>query len=84
MPDFDLTAHARTVIAERSIKEEWLERVFLNPEKVEPDRGDPALQHALGRIPEHGNRMLRIVYNQSVKPFRIVTAYFDRARRDKL
>lgn len=43
MPDVDLTAHARTVIAERSIKEEWLERVFLNPEQVEPDRDDPAL-----------------------------------------
>ena len=84
MPDFDLTAHARTVIAERAIREEWLQRVFLYPEKVESDRDDPALQHALGRIPEHGNRVLRIVYNQSVKPVRIVTAYFDRARRDTL
>lgn len=84
MRDFELTAHARTVIAERSIKEEWLARVMLDPEKVESDRDDPTLQHALGRISENQDRVLRIIYNQTVTPFRIVTAYFDRTRRNKL
>lgn len=84
MRNFELTAHAKTVIAERAIKEEWIEGVLLKPEKVEPDRDDPELRHALGRIPENGNRVLRVIYGQSVIPFRVVTAYFDRTRREKL
>jgi Domain of unknown function (DUF4258) len=64
MQDYELTAHARTVIAERSIKEEWIARVMLNPEKVEPDRDDPALQHALGRISENLDQVLRIIFKK--------------------
>lgn len=84
MPEFELSAHAQTVISERSIKREWLERVLGEPERVEADRDDPNLRHALGRIPEHGDRVLRVVYNGTVKPIRVVTAYFDRTLRNKL
>ena len=79
-----LSAHAKTVITERSIQIEWVERVLSDPDKTEPDSDDPGLTHALGRIPEHGDRVLRVVYNASTKPVRIVTAYFDRAMRNKL
>jgi Domain of unknown function (DUF4258) len=84
MLTFVLSAHAVNVMAERSISAEWLERVLSNPEKVEADDTDPDLQHALGRISEHGNRVLRVVYNGSVKPVKVVTAYFDRTLRNKL
>jgi uncharacterized protein DUF4258 len=84
MPKFALTAHARTVIAERSIKAEWLARVLSQPEETEPDAADTNLKHALARIPEHGNRVLRVVYNGSVKPIRVVTVYFDRSMKGKL
>jgi len=84
MTDYDLSAHARTVLAERSIREEWLARVLGSPEKVEQDRDDPELTHALGRIHEHGGRVLRVVYNGFVKPARVVTVYFDRTQRGKL
>ena len=67
---FVLSAHAKTVITERSFKMEWLEHVLTNPEKVEADRGDPDLRHALARIPEHGDR--------------VVTVYFYRTLRNKL
>ena len=83
MAKYVLSAHAETVLAERSIKLEWLERVLSKPAKVEPDKEDAELTHALGRIREHGNRMLRVVYNDSVKPARIVTVYFDRTLRNK-
>jgi hypothetical protein len=33
---------------------------------------------------EHGGRVLRVVYNGSVKPVRVVTAFFDRTQRNKL
>ena len=30
---------------------------------------------------EHGDRYLRVIYNPGVMPWRVVTAYFDRALR---
>ena len=71
-------------MAERSINLDWLERVLANPERVEADNEHRDLRHALGRIPEHGNRVLRVVYNSAVEPVRVVTVYFDRTVRNKL
>jgi len=51
---------------------------------VETTRQDTELTHALERISEHGNRVLRVVYNASVEPYTVVTAYFDRAMKGKL
>jgi hypothetical protein len=79
-----LSAHAETVVKERSIRSEWLERILENPEKTDKDKTDPKLTHALGRISEHGNRVLRVVYNPIDDPVTVVTAYFDRAMRNKL
>jgi hypothetical protein len=84
MPDdfpYDLTAHAAKVIAEREIPLAWVLRVLAQPMKTEPDKQDPALRHALASIPEHGGRVLRVVYNERTKPWRIVTVYFDRKQR---
>lgn len=81
---FALTIHAKVVIAEREIQMEWVARILTNPQRMETDSEDPALGHALGRIPEHGDRVLRVVYNKTVKPWRIVTVYFDRTQKDKL
>lgn len=81
---FELTAHAVTVMAERQIPLAWVERVLMKPELIEPDRVDPDLRHALGRIPERDDRILRVVYNINIEPWRVVTAYFDRTMRDKL
>ena len=77
----ELTAHAATVIAERGIELAWVERVLRAPERVHADRTDPALTHALGRVEERGQRVLRVVYNASASPPRVVTAYFDRRQR---
>jgi len=41
------------------------------------------LRHALARIAERGDRVLRVVYNASVNPPRVVTAYFDRRQRGR-
>jgi hypothetical protein len=79
-----LSAHAKTVIGERSIRIEWVERVLSKPDKTEPDGDDPDLMHALGRIPERDDRVRRVVYNASTNPVRIVTAYFDWAMTNEL
>jgi hypothetical protein len=78
MGPYDLTQHAKEMISERNIQSSWLEQVLESPELVEPDPDDPELTHHVGRINENGNRALRVVFNQSISPIRIVTAYFDR------
>jgi Domain of unknown function (DUF4258) len=69
------------MLKERGIQLEWLERILLNPVQQHVDLTDPALNHAIGPIAENGDRLLRIIYNDTVKPLRIVTAYFDRTLR---
>lgn len=81
---YSLTEHAERRISERSINPEWINRVLTNPQKIEPDPEDSELCHASGTIPEYGNRVLRVVYNETVSPWRIVTAHFDRKLKGKL
>jgi Domain of unknown function (DUF4258) len=81
MIEYALTKHAETMLKERGIQLQWLERILLNPVQQHMDLTDPALNHAIGPIAENGDRLLRIIYNDTVKPLRIVTAYFDRTLR---
>lgn len=83
-PPFTLTEHAAQAIVERAIDPAWVARVLLSPGRTEPDRNDPTLRHALGRIAERDDRVLRVVYNHRRNPPRIVTVYFDRTQRRKL
>lgn len=84
MIGYELSAHAITVMAEREIPERWVEQVLSNPERAEADATDPLLRHAPGRIAERDDRVLRVVDNETTHPWRVVTAYFDRAMRGKL
>ena len=83
LPKFELTAHAATAIAKRGIEREWVWRVLSKPERIEQHASDATLRHALARIPEHSDRVLRVVYNADVVPPRVVTAYFDRRQKGK-
>jgi hypothetical protein len=83
VPGYELSDHAADVIAERAIETTWVVRVLTKPERTDADRLDPALRHAFGRIAERDDRVLRVVYNASVDPPRIVTVYFDRRQRGK-
>lgn len=76
-----LTAHAATVMAERGIEDAWVERILMEPERVEVDRYDSRLRHALGRVAERGERVLRVVYDPEREPWWVVTVYFDRRER---
>ena len=79
-----LSRHAKDATKERRITTAWMERVVFQPEKLESDRLDPELEHRLGRIIEYGNRVLRVIVNETKNPPMIVTAYFDRKMRNKL
>jgi Domain of unknown function (DUF4258) len=84
MSRYDLSRHVKDVISARQVRLVWLEQVLDSPEVVEADRDDPELVHHVGRIKEHGNRALRVVFNNSVSPVRIVTVYFDRKMKGRL
>lgn len=66
MADFVLTAHAEVALAARGIRTEWVNRVLDCAERVDLDQADAQLKHALGRIPEHEDRVLRVVFNNTV------------------
>jgi len=82
--NYTLTRHARDALAKRKITTEWLERTLAGPQRIEPDAADPALEHRLAVIPEHGNRVLRVIVNRSDDPMRVVTVFFDRKMKGKL
>ena len=78
---YRLTQHATDALKKRRIPNEWVERALFQPEWIEPDDIDPELEHRLVRIPEFGGRVLRVIVNPAVDPFRIITVYFDRGRK---
>jgi hypothetical protein len=79
--DFVLTHHARTALAKRRIPVSWVERALTSPEATEADLLDSTLEHHLLRIPEFGNRVLRVIVNKQSRPWRVFTAFFDRRRK---
>ncbi|MCX6096724.1 MAG: DUF4258 domain-containing protein [Candidatus Bipolaricaulota bacterium] len=81
--DYHLTEHARDALKKRQIRLEWLEQALIAPERTEKDSMDETLEHRLARIEEFGGRTLRVVVDARLTPPRVVTAYFDRRRRDR-
>ena len=69
-------------MAQRGIKDDEIRRALMNPDRVERDPDDAQLMHAVKRFFRKGDSiMLRVVYNEVRRPWRIVTVYFDRQAR---
>jgi hypothetical protein len=85
-PDFpyEISDHARESLREREIDLAWVARVIENPATTHRDPLDFSAMHALAAIPENGDRVLRVIYNHTVSPYRIVTAFFDRRMKGRL
>jgi hypothetical protein len=77
-----LTEHAKKRIQKRRIALAWIEKALEYPAKIEVDLEDATLLHVLRPIPERGFRVLRVIYNESVDPVAVVTAYFDDEVKD--
>ena len=73
--NYELTQHAKVVLAERQIPLEWMERTLLEPELVLPDPDDSTVVRRYRRIPEHGGRVLRVAVNTAVVPQRVVSVF---------
>jgi uncharacterized protein DUF4258 len=82
MPSFELSSHARDMLKERKITEEWLWRTIRSADKSEKQVEDNNW-HYTKAIPEKDNRVLHVIVNQEVVPYRVVTLFFDRRLRKK-
>ena len=82
--ELEYTEHALHVMAERSISIEWVEIVVNEPELRMSDPNDSEVERFYRRIPEHGNRVLRVAINTNAAPWRVVTVFFDRSMRGEL
>jgi len=49
---YELTKHAKKVLAERGIPIEWMERTLAEPELRQPDPDDAAVERRYRRIPD--------------------------------
>ena len=78
----DYTRHAVDVMRERLIPKEWVESAVTEPDLRAPDPNDPEVERFFRRIPERGDRVLRVAVNTNVAPWRVVSVFFDRSRRE--
>ncbi|HZU45408.1 MAG TPA: DUF4258 domain-containing protein [Terriglobales bacterium] len=81
---FELTEHAKKVVAEREIHIEWVAQTVAEPELRQPDPKDAAVERRYRRIREFGGRVLRVAINTRVEPPRVVSVFFDRSMKGKL
>lgn len=77
--DYEMSKHARDMLAERSISKAWAEATVAKPDWI--IEGSDENTHFYRSVPEHGGRILHVVFNNRVKPGRVVTVYFDRRAR---
>ena len=73
------SVHLGDMLQERDVPRDWVDRTEREPDSVQEH--EDGTRHFLKRIPENGNRWLRVVVNVSVRPNRRVTAFFDRRLR---
>jgi len=73
------TAHARDMLVERRIPEEWVVRAVEAPVRTEGH--EQGTTHYLAKVPERGGWVLRVVVNTSVRPPTVVTVFLDRRLR---
>ena len=82
--ELSVTVHARQAMAERLIPLGWVERVVNGPELRTDDPTDHEVERFFGRLPERGDRVLRVAVNTRVEPWRVVSVFFDRDMRGQL
>ena len=74
----EFTQHAVHVMEERKILREWVESALADPELRTSDPDDSEVERFYRRVPEFGDRMLRVAVNTSGTPWKVVSAFFDR------
>lgn len=81
MPEYTFTTHARDMLREREIREQWALAAIDKPD--EKSMGKDGNMHYFKSLPERENRVLHVVVNETAKPNLIVTLFLDRRRSTK-
>jgi len=82
--EFELSHHAAQRMHQRKIQAAWIELTLAEPDRHENDLVDPTIRHALKRIGEIDDRILRVIYDPKCDPIRVISVYFDRGMKGKL
>ena len=72
----EFTVHAKAMMQERMIQEDWVINAVSAPDMIEERRDDE--RHYLKQNPHGAGKFLRVIVNPSVNPFRVITVFFDR------
>ncbi|WP_159948531.1 DUF4258 domain-containing protein [Rhizobium sp. 18065] len=75
------TSHAQTVISERQLDRQWIERTVRDPDWQETDPSGLPTERRYRSIPECGDRILRVICLETEEEIRIITAFLDRKAR---
>ena len=79
MEEIELTSHARNMLRERNIQEEWIRETLNSPGRKEED--EQGNTHYFKVFPEYDGRVLHVIVNEMVNPTRVITVFFDRRAR---
>jgi hypothetical protein len=82
LPDFELSYHAKEMMVERNVAEEWVWRVLQHPDKTK--LGEDGNRHFFKAIRERNGKILHVVINPNVQPHRVVTLFFDRQASERM
>ncbi|MFA5236716.1 MAG: DUF4258 domain-containing protein [Methanoregula sp.] len=70
------SAHAKVMMQERMIEEDWIISTVQAPDMTEIKREDEI--HYIRQTPQNGGKFLRVIINPIVRPPRVITVFFDR------
>ena len=71
-------------MSERAIPVEWIERTVASPGLRVRDPDDLEIERFYRRVPEFGDRVLKVVVNTRVVRWRVVSVYFERRMRGEV
>lgn len=73
MSEYVFTSHAKDMLKEREIMEQWVLQTIRNPDKKM--LGNDGNTHYFRLLPERKNHVLHVVINETLEPNRIVTLF---------
>jgi hypothetical protein len=82
--NFIFTQHARIAAEARKIQPDWVRITLEDPQLRTWDPEDSTIERFFRKIPENQNRILRVVVNTQVAPWRVVSVFFDRTMKGNL
>ena len=80
------SAHANDMIEHerKQIERDWVRRAVAAPELRRPHRTRSTQEEFFARVPEYGDRILRVIVDTGRDPWHVVTAYLDRNMKGRL